>query len=215
MQKESSPYFSDRLLFYSAILIQEQGKSVDANWDYKLPEIYFVAVLDFRFAGMPVDQYVHNVSLVETNSKRPFYEKLGFIYLELPSFNKTDKELKTDEDKWLFCLKHMGELKEIPVSLEEDPIFIKLFDIAEFSNLTPAEMNAYQQSLKIERDNYNHDQYVLQQGLQQGIELERAKAEKEKAEMARNTALKLKSQKISIEIIADATGLSIGEIQSL
>ncbi|WP_316812588.1 Rpn family recombination-promoting nuclease/putative transposase [Pedobacter heparinus] len=204
MQKESSPYFADRLLFYAAILIQEQGKSVDANWNYKLPEIYFVAILDFKFAGMPADQYIHNVSLVETKSNLPFYKKLGYIYIELPGFNKTEKELKTDEDKWLFCIKHMGDLKDIPVSLKDDEIFNKLFKIAEVSNLTPAEMNAYQQSLKIKRDNYNHDQYILQQG--------EAKGEHKKAvEMA----LKLKHKNMPQVEIAELTGLTVEEIEAL
>jgi predicted transposase/invertase (TIGR01784 family) len=208
MQKENSPYFADRLLFYSAILIQEQGKAVDPQWNYKLPEIYFIAVLDFRFAGMPADQYVHNVSLVETKSNRPFYKKLEFIYIELPSFNKTDTQLKTDEDKWLFCLKHMGELEEIPVSLEKDPIFKKLFEIAEVSNLTPAEMNAYQQSLKIKRDNYVHDQNVLNQGIEQG----KAKGRHEEAlEIARE----MRKDKFSIETIVKLTKLPIEEIEAL
>jgi|GEM_PF-6593959 len=56
-----------RLLFYSAILIEEQGNLVDPKWNYMLPEIYFVAILDFKFKGMPDDQYVHDVKLVETN----------------------------------------------------------------------------------------------------------------------------------------------------
>ncbi|WP_316814254.1 Rpn family recombination-promoting nuclease/putative transposase [Pedobacter heparinus] len=200
MQKESSPYFADRLLFYAAIQIQEQGKSVDANWNYKLPEIYFVAILDFRFADMPPDQYIHDVRLMETKSNLPFYKKLGYIYIELPGFHKTAVQLKTDEDKWLFCLKHMGDLKDIPVSLREDEIFKKLFEIAEVSNLTPAEMNAYQQSLKIKRDNYNHDQYILEQG---------------EHKKAVETAFVLKTKQIDIEVIVEATGLTIEEIQSL
>lgn len=204
MQKESSSYFADRLLFYAAILIQEQGKSVDAHWNYNLPEIYFIAVVDFRFAGMPTDQYVHHVSLIETKSNLLFYKKLKFIYLELPSFNKTPKELETDQDKWLFCLKHLGNLKEIPVSLEGAPIFKKLFNIAEVSNLTSAEMNAYQQSLKIKRDNYNHDQYVLNQGEAKG-------KYKNSLEIARE----LKKEGLTVEFIAKTTKLSLEEIEAL
>ncbi|WP_316813838.1 PD-(D/E)XK nuclease family transposase [Pedobacter heparinus] len=126
----------------------------------------------------------------------------------MPGFHKTADELKTDEDKWLFYLKHMGDLKDIPVSLREDKIFKKLFKIAEVSNLTPAEMNVYQQSLKIKRDNYNHDQYILQQGLEQGV----SEGEHKKAiEMA----LEMLADNQPIEKIAKYTKLSIEEIQSL
>ena len=102
----------------------------------------------------------------------------------------------------------MGELEEIPVSLEKDPIFKKLFEIAEVSNLTPAEMNAYQQSLKIKRDNYVHDQNVLNQGIEQG----KAKGRHEEAlEIARE----MRKDKFSIETIAKLTKLPIEEIEAL
>ena len=76
-------------------------------------------------------------------------------------------------------------------------------------------MNAYQQSLKIKRDNYNHDQYVLQQGLKQGIELERARAENEKKEIVRQTARNFKNIGLANEDIARGTGLSTAEIEAL
>jgi len=109
----------------------------------------------------------------------------------------------------------MGNLKEIPVSLEGDPIFKKLFDIAEISNLTPAEMNAYQQSLKIKRDNYNHDQYILEQGEARGRQEERAKAEQEKKEIAIQMARKMLTAKEPLGKITEYTGLSITEIEVL
>jgi predicted transposase/invertase (TIGR01784 family) len=96
--------------------------------------------------------------------------------------------------------------------LRDDDIFIKLFKIAEISNLTPAEMNAYQQSLKIKRDNYNHDQYVLEQGLQQGLQQGEAKGEYNKS---LEIASELKKEGLTVEFIAKTTKLSIEEIQSL
>lgn len=69
-------------------------------------------------------------------------------------------------------------------------------------------MNVYQQSLKIKRDNYNHDQYILQQGLEQGV----SEGEHKKAiEMA----LEMLADNQPIEKIAKYTKLSIEEIQSL
>jgi predicted transposase/invertase (TIGR01784 family) len=225
MQKGSQLNFKDRILFYTANLIQEQGRSVAANWDYELTEVYFVAVMDFVFEDTPPRQYIHDVRLVEMHSKKEFYEKLGYIYIELPKFNKTANHLQTSKDKWLYSLKNMKTLTKIPVPLSNDPIFKKLFKVAEVSNLTPAEMSAYQRELKRKRDNYSHDQYMLHM-MQKGIELERAKAEKEKAElkakalkekkeMAMATARKLKNKNIAIDIIVEATGLTLKEIEAL
>lgn len=72
-------------------------------------------------------------------------------------------------------------------------------------------MNAYQQRLKIKRDNYNHDQYILQQG----IELERAKADEEKKEILHQMARKLKIKGMLVSEIAELTNLSMKEIQAL
>jgi predicted transposase/invertase (TIGR01784 family) len=164
MQKGNQKHFKDRLLFYTANLVQEHGKSVKADWDYKLPEVYFVAVMDFILDDNLDGHYLHDVRLVEMRTKKQFYDKLGYIYIELPRFTKKLEQLETNEDKWLYCLKHMTEFKEIPVPLSSSPTFRKLFEVAEVSNLTPEEMNAYQKELKRKRDNYSHDQYILEQG---------------------------------------------------
>lgn len=207
MQKGSQKYFKDRILFYTANLVQEQGRSVDPDWDYELPEVYFVAVMDFRFEDIPKSHYVHDVRLMEVNSNRQFYDKLGYIFIELPGFTKTASELETNEDKWLFCLKHMGRLNEIPVSLNNSLVFKKLFKVAEVSNLSPEDMNAYQQELKRKRDNYSHDQFILEKGREE----ERAKAFEDKKEIARN----FKNLGVSISDISKGVGLSIKEIESL
>ena len=65
-------------------------------------------------------------------------------------------------------------------------------------------MNAYQQSLKIKRDDYNHDQHTLQHG--------EAKGERKKAlEMA----LKLKHKGMPLIEITELTSLTIDEIEAL
>ncbi|WP_262497607.1 Rpn family recombination-promoting nuclease/putative transposase [Pedobacter africanus] len=50
MQKGNQEHFKDRILFYTANLVQGHGKSVEANWDYKLPEVYKLFVANFPFS---------------------------------------------------------------------------------------------------------------------------------------------------------------------
>jgi len=52
----------------------------------------------------------------------------------------------TDLDKWLYVLKNMSSMNKIPVYLRK-PIFEKLFNIAEYSNLTKEEKTMYDTSL--------------------------------------------------------------------
>jgi len=68
----------------------------------------------------------------------------------------------------------------IPVFLRGKPAYEKVFEMAEVGNLTPKEMNEYQQSLKIQRDNYNSMLSAKNEGKAEGMEEERAKALEEK-----------------------------------
>lgn len=65
-----------------------------------------------------------------------------FIPVYLSKFNKNADKLKTDQDKWLFILKNMGHLKEIPPILNTE-FFRPVFEAARFSNLTASEQKGY------------------------------------------------------------------------
>jgi hypothetical protein len=87
---------------------------------------------------------------VSHKTKEVFYEKLVFIYLEMPKFVKKEAELVTRFDKWLYLLKNLNKFSEIPYILQER-IFRKVFDIAEVSNLNDEEMKTYEASLKYKK----------------------------------------------------------------
>ncbi len=159
LQNMKQIYFKDRSLYYSTFPIQEQAQK--GNWDYQLKVVYTVGILNFRFEGFNYNptKFIHRVKLMETETKEVFYDKLTYIYLEMPKFTKGVDQLKTRFDKWLYVLKNLHRLEEIPKVLQER-IFKKLFSAAEVANYTPEEMNAYEESLKTLRDNYATAQYV-------------------------------------------------------
>ena len=96
---------------------------------------------------------------METETKEVFYDKLTYIYLEMPKFTKEVNQLETHFEKWLYVLKNLHRLEEIPKVLQER-IFKKLFSAAEVANYNPEEMTAYEESLKTLRDNHATAQYV-------------------------------------------------------
>ncbi|WEK21172.1 MAG: Rpn family recombination-promoting nuclease/putative transposase [Candidatus Pedobacter colombiensis] len=204
MQKAKVKNFKDRSIFYTSNLIQEQGVGVIANWDYMIPEIYFVAIMNFKFDDSHPDHFIHDVRLMEINTNREFYPKLAYIFIETPKFKKLEEELENELEEWLYILNNLKELSEIPLSLIGKGEYDKVFEIAEVGNLTPEEMNEYQQRLKIHRDNYNAMEYVKDEGRQEGRE-----------EGCREVALKLKAVNISLSIISETTGLTIEQIESL
>lgn len=68
---------------------------------------------------------VSEVKLMDTEKKTVFYDKLTFIYLQMPNFNKTEDEIETYFDKWLYVIKNLPKLQERPVKLQER-VFEKL-----------------------------------------------------------------------------------------
>ena len=197
MQKAKQNYFKDRSVFYATFPIQEQGQRGD--WDFKLAAVYLVGILDFVFAEDKDDREVcHRVQLKD-QVNRVFYDKLTFIYLEMPKFAKTEAELETTFDKWLYVLKHLPNLTGRPSRLQEK-VFARLFEAAEIGKFNREELAQYEQSLKYYRDLKN----VIDTSFFEGRIEERL-----------NIARKALRQNLPLSVIAELTGLSEEEIAAL
>ncbi len=199
MQKAEQKFFKDRTVFYSTFPIQEQARNKDKTWNFELKSVYTIGILDFEFDESDKDKYHHNVKLTEQETKKVFYDKLHYIYLEMPKFTKTEKELTTRFEKWMFVLKNLPKLERIPTKLKED-IFIKLFEAAEISKLSPDEYKEYESSLNAYRDIFNIQNTAFEKGERKGL-----------ISVARN-GLK---EGLTIKTIMKLTGLSEEEINSL
>ena len=152
MQKADQQWFKDRSVYYSSFPIRQQGEK--GQWRFGLKAVYTIGILDFVFDEDKDDQeyYHHVVKLMDVNTKEVFYDKLTYIYLEMPKFQKTEDELETIADKWLYALKNLPRLLERPKALQ-DRIFMKFFDVAEIANLSKEEYVKYLESEKIYYDN--------------------------------------------------------------
>ena len=229
MQHGEQQFFKDRILFYTTFPIRDQ--QMIKEWNYRLKAVYVIGILNFTFDEQSDDFYHHEVKLMDTRTKEVFYDKLTFIYLEMPKFNKSEEELNGMFEKWLFVLRNLSRLMERPKALQER-IFTKLFEAAEIAKFTKTEYDNYEESLKIYRDWKNTiDTAELKgekkgfkkgeksgiekgrkEGLEKGLEKGRKEGAKKKAiEMAQS----LKAKGVAISIIAECSGLSEEEINSL
>lgn len=152
LQKAEQNFFGKRNTYYASFPIIEQGEKGD--WDINLKAVYCIGILDFTFDNAKFDtdkgEYEHTIKLKNQNGKT-FYEKLTFIYFEMPNFRKTEEELKTRLDKWLFFIKHLEDFQVIP-NIIADEVFQQAFDKAELAKLGSVEMEKYERSLKVYRD---------------------------------------------------------------
>jgi predicted transposase/invertase (TIGR01784 family) len=158
VQSTTQVYFKDRTLTYVARHISEQYVKKGKDWNYELPKIYSVNILDFTFEAaakllgvelIRTDQnkYVSKVQLIDCDTKELFYDKLTFVFIELPRFTKELKDLKTFFEKWIFILKHIQELDDLPKKFRNDKIFEQLFEIAKIALMTQEEVNNYLKDL--------------------------------------------------------------------
>lgn len=202
MQKAKQNYFKDRSVYYATFPIQQQAQRGEA-WNYELKAVYFVGILDFIFADNQNDNKVLHEVKLKNQIGEVFYDKLTFIYLEMPKFRKSLEESETLFDKWLYVLKHLPTLQKRPRKLQ-DKVFTKLFETAQIAKFNKAELEEYEESLKVYRDIHAVVETAFDEGK---IEGERSKA----LEVAKNAIL----QGLENEIIAKLTNLSIEEIDEL
>lgn len=203
LQKTKQNFFKDRTVYYSTFPIREQAKRAD--WSYELKAVYTIAVLDFVFDEDKNDhsKFRYDIKLTDTQTKEVFYDKLTFIYLEMPKFNKTVDELETRFDKWLYVIRNLNRLDKVPDKLRER-VFEKLFETAEIARFTPDQVRSYEDSLKYYRDLKNSLDTAKEEGREEG-------RKEKKLEVAKN-ALKIG---LSVDAIIQITGLSKETIERI
>ena len=116
--------------------------------------VYCIGILDFTFDDYETEiersEYLHTIKLKNQNGE-VFYDKLTYVYLEMPNFGKKENELETRLDKWLYFIKHLEDFQNIP-AIFSDKVFEQAFEKAELSKLGQTDLDKYENSLKVYRD---------------------------------------------------------------
>jgi len=243
MQKAEQEYFKDRSLYYATAPIREQAPK--GKWNYRLENVYTVGILNFVFPNGEYadDSFRHEIKLKDVADNHVFYEKLTFLYLEMPKFNKREEELESMFDKWMFALRNLYRLLERPKALQ-DRIFKKLFEQAEIARYSELERRQYEESRKEYWDYFSTMETAekkghmkglaegIEQGRAEGIEQGRAEGRAEgleeglakgleegqaKGVFAEKYAIaqQMKADNMPVEIIAKYTNLTEEEIDRL
>ena len=204
MQNAYQTYFKDRSLFYSTFPIREQAPK-GSDWNFCLKKVYVVALLNYKMSDEAFDssETIHTIALMDTKTNKVFNAKLMFKYVEVGRFDKTDEELTSLSDKWMYVLKNLSRLDNRPAALREK-IFSKLFAAASVARFTPTELREYEDSLKAYRDIKNSLDTAKEEGREEG-------REQRNIEIAK----KMLAAGMPIDIIINMTDLSKDEIEKL
>ncbi|MDZ7290807.1 MAG: Rpn family recombination-promoting nuclease/putative transposase [candidate division KSB1 bacterium] len=181
MQKNRIPFIKDRMIYYSTFPIAAQARKGGKRatypepalevmsihdemetyggkmtaWDFRLSEVYCIAVLGYALDGSTTAVNRNRIR----NDQPPheaFSDKLQFVTLELPLFDERKPEYSLERriNKWLYFLKYLPELSRIPDFFKGDEVFEKAFEVAKYVNLTLKERRRYELNIKRMRDTY-------------------------------------------------------------
>ena len=206
MQNVYQEFFKDRTVYYATFPIREQAKK--GTWDFHLNAVYTLGLLNFVFDDdRDNSDYYHEVKLMDTDKKTVFYDKLTFIYLEIPKFRLEESQLHTMMEKWIYLLKNLSCLMSRPAALQER-IFTRVFEQAEIAKFSSLELKQYEDSINAYRDILNALNTAKKESFEEGL------AEGRQQEKA-SIALSLKRSGVPVEVIVQATGLTEMEIRKL
>ena len=155
--------------------------------------------------------FAADVALREKSSDSIFSDKLRFINLSLPFFDKSEEECETGFEKWIYVLKYMEVLERLPFTAQKK-IFNHLAKLADVRCLSSEEQEKYDESIKAVDDYYSglYGSYV--EGEEKGIAKGRAEGELSKSlTIARN----LLAMGMTLPQIMKATGLNEEQLKQL
>ena len=193
--------FRERTLFYLSQAIARQGEK-GTGWQFDLKAVYGVFFLNFRLSDLP-QKLRTDIVLCDRDTHELFTDKMRYIFLELPLFDKEESECETDFERWIYVLKNMETLQRLPFKAR-NAVFQKLEQIVDIAALSKEDRMKYDESIKVYRDKLAIMAFERQKGQAEG----RAEG---KLEVARN----LKQMGLATEAIAQATGLTAETIEAL
>lgn len=220
MQNNSQTHFRERMVYYMskviATLFGEKG-----DWDYCLGPTYVVAVTNFPFRDRIPDvdkgcrNILHYVTWEEdVRTKMP--GSTEYFFLDISSFEKKLDELSDEREKWLFLLANSREMTAVPEEFEGEKAFDSYFEASVRAGFTKEENLKYTMDMMLKRDIENSKREAVAEALAKGEAKGRAEGRAEGREEERlATAGKLKSMGVSVEIISQATGLNVEQIDAL
>ncbi|MFN0049505.1 MAG: Rpn family recombination-promoting nuclease/putative transposase [Cytophagales bacterium] len=192
-----------RLQYY---LAKGYTSQIEKDDDYeRLNPIIFIGIFDFAFSKNT--SYISKHITIDTETGENLFKDFEFNLIELPKFNKKETELGSIIDKWIYFIKNAENLTILPENIEDEGLKAA-YESAQIFTWTKQEMEEYDYAAMREGDDRNRLVKAVMKGKIEG------KIEG-KLEGKLEIAKELLKNKISIEIIEKATGLSREEIEKL
>jgi predicted transposase/invertase (TIGR01784 family) len=207
MQVERVAAYKKRFVYYTS---QAYVSQIERATDYpRLNQVIFIGILDFHaFSGT---SYLTRHVIMDDQACTQEIEDLEFHFIELPKFTKSEAELETMLEKWVYFIKHAPDLSVVPASADTPPLRAA-YEVANRFGWSREEMELYDYWSMKEQDERGAIQIAaeeaehrgIQQGIQQGVQQERI-----------TIAHALLQQGTDPSVVASVTGLTPAEVAAI
>ncbi|MDQ7023678.1 MAG: Rpn family recombination-promoting nuclease/putative transposase [Candidatus Gracilibacteria bacterium] len=210
MQVEKQKDFMNRALYYAAKSYSKQIKKADF-YD-QLNPVIFLGILDFNlFDG---EDFLTQHYIVNKQTGNRDMTHLEFSFIELPKFNKTEKQCENLADKWIYFMKNADDLKFIPENIKSEEIKTA-YEISEQFGWTEGELELYEsrdRAVAAQKDKMNTAREEgLEKGREEGLEKGREEGREEGIEKGREEGEKNKE----LELISNLMkAMSISKVEA-
>ena len=190
MQAGRENFFIARALYYAACLLSRQLDKEDLFTDLK--QVIVIGILDYTLLDTDNQAISHHL-ITDINNGKQSTNLIELHFIELTKFNKSEDDLETQTDKWIFFLKNAHKLSQIPDSCQNSSQIIEAFHLMEQNSWSPTQIAQYESDMMNFKKNITHDYVLLEEGRQEGLE---------------QTAINMLKENLPIDVIARITGLS-------
>ncbi|MDU9048302.1 MAG: Rpn family recombination-promoting nuclease/putative transposase [Candidatus Electrothrix sp. Rat3] len=184
--------FEKRVLYNAAKLYSNQLKRAQRYTG--LEPIIALTITDFPMFE-EFDKVISYWNVREKDTLLKYSDDIELIFVELPKFTKREEELTTITEKWLYFIKHAGELDFIPITFTE-PLLQEAFNMANTAGLPEEELE-------------------LQSNRRDFIYFQKGAVEKGRKDEKKMIAKRSLEQGLEVQVVAAITGLSVDEVKQL
>ena len=212
MQIRDTNFFDKRALYYTAKAYTGQIKKGE-NYP-KLNQVIFIGILDFNsFDG---DNYLTRHLILNRDTLKQELRDIEFNFIELKKFTKSEEELESIIEKWIYFIKNADNLTMIPKNAEAIPELNEAYKLASMNAWTEEELDIYEYWQIRDAG----DRYKIQEEFEKGLEKGKIEGKNEGWVEGKNK----RNVEIAIEMIKDGesndrirkyTGLTDVEINGL
>ena len=212
LQKYYEKSWFKRCVSYASRAYDRQNRSGEG---YDVPPVYLIGLMgvtiDHPDKEFWKDRYVSEYTFREKSSHDLLDETIVIIFAELVNFNKSEEECETRQDRMLYLLKNSGRLL-VPPSWADRERYSPILAACDIGDFDKDKRKKYDTDMYDEKRRKGEIAAALEMGEAAGIEKGRAEG-RESAKL--EDAAKLKALGVAVEIISQATGLSIETIEGL